>query len=310
MKKLIHIILFFVVTAMVAQKKSNEGLALAVYIPAQTETIPSSAKKMLSNKLTQIITKNGISKNTYKSRFVIVSKVDVLSKNITATAPPKIALNLNVNFFIGDGFSGELFASESIELKGVGNNETKAYISAIKRLSSKNPKIIEFIETGKEKINQYYNNNCENFIKQIEVAESQNKFKKALKIATDIPETSTCFNVTKSKIKGLYKKVIDRDCKLKLEKASAIWTANQNLNAANQAGALLSSIEPEASCFSNIKVLYNKIDKRVKVLSDRDWEYTLKELDIEKQSIQSTRDIGVAYGNNQAQTVNYNVSKW
>lgn len=310
MKTKIYILLFFVVTSMVAQKKASDGITLATYIPKQTEPIPVYAEKMLSNKLTQIITKNGVSKNNYKARFVIVPKINVISKDITPTAPSKTVLNLDVSLYIGDGISGELFATESIELKGVGNNETKAYISAVKRLSPKNPEIIAFVENGKEKIIQFYNENCSNHLKKIEVLEAQNKFEEALIIATSTPESSTCFNTTKTKIKTLYKKSIDRDCKLKLGKATAIWTANQDLNAANEAGEILSSIEPQSSCFNDVKNLYNKISLRAKELSDRNWDYSLKELDLEKQSIKAARDIGVAYGNHQPQTENYNVSRW
>lgn len=310
MKKVLFIMLFFVATLMGAQNKSNDGISLGTYIPRQTERMPVSAKKMLVNRLAQIITKNGISKHPYNSRFVLVPNVSVLSKDITPTAPPKTALNLNVTLYIGDGISGTLFASESIELKGVGNNETKAYISAIKRLSPKSPAVLEFIEVGKGKIIEYYNSNCANFLKQISALEAQNKFEEALIIATNIPEASTCFNKVEPKIKELYKKVIDRDCRIKLERASAIWTANQDLDAANQAGRILSSIEPEGSCHGNVKSLYAKIAKRVKELSDRDWNYQLKELDLKKQYIKAARDVGVAYGKNQPQNVKYNVSRW
>lgn len=311
MKKLIYIVLFFVATSLVAQeKKSSDGISLAAYVPRQAEGLPSSAKRMLLNRLTQVITKNGISKHPYKSRFVLVPNISVLSKDITPTAPPKTALNLNVTLYIGDGVSGNLFASESIELKGVGNNENKAYISAIKRLSPKNPAVIAFVEKGKEKIIEYYNSNCSNYLKEVAVLESQNKFEEALTILTNIPVASSCFTKVEPKIKDLYQKVIDRDCKQKLAEASAIWTANQDLNAANEAGSILAKIEPESSCQREVKSLFKKIEIRAKELSDRDWNYTLKELDLKKTYIKAARDVGVAYGKNQPQNVKYNVRSW
>ncbi|MCD8454581.1 hypothetical protein LNJ08_09250 [Tenacibaculum finnmarkense genomovar ulcerans] len=310
MKKIVYI-LFFAATLLVAQEKSsNDGISLAAYIPRQTERIPSSAKRMLLNRLTQIITKNGISNNVYNSRFVLAPSVSILSKDITPTAPPKTALNLNVTLYIGDGISGTLFASQSIELKGVGNNENKAYISAIKRLSPKNPEILEFIEVGKKKIIEYYNANCSNIIKKAASLEAQNKFEEALVELTNVPVASTCFNKVKSKIKVLYKKVIDRDCKLKLAEATAIWAANQDIDAANEAGAILSTIEPQGACYGKVKSLYAKIAARVKDLSDRDWNYKLKELDLKKTYIKAARDIGVAYGKNQPKNVTYNTKTW
>ncbi|GAA4275419.1 hypothetical protein [Aquimarina mytili] len=311
MKKIVYIALFFVVTSLVAQeKKSNDGITLAAYVPQQVEGIPASAKKMLLNRLTQIITKNGISNNVYNSRFVLAPNISVVSKDITPTAPPKTALNLNVTLYIGDGISGTLFASQSVELKGVGTNENKAYIAAIKRLSPKNPEILEFVDKGKEKIIEYYNTNCSNILKQAAALEAQNQFEEALILLTNVPEASTCFNKVKSKIGILYKKSIDRDCKQKLAEASAIWAANQDINAANEAGDILSSVEPQGACYGQVKSLYAKIAARVKDLSDRDWKYKLKVLDLKKSAIKAARDVGVAYGKNQPKSVTYNVRGW
>ncbi len=311
MKKVIYILLFLVVNSLLAQEKtSNSGISLAAYVPRQVEGIPASAKRMLLNRLTQVITKNGISENVYNSRFILAPNVSVLSKDITPTAPPKTALNLNVTLYIGDGVSGTLFASESLELKGVGTNETKAYISAIKRLSPKNPQIIEFVAKGKEKIITYYNTNCTNILKKASALEAQNEFEEALVVLTNVPEASTCFTKVKSKIKVLYQKSIDRDCRQKLTEAKAIWAANQDINAANAAGALLSSIEPQGACYGQVKSLYAKIAARVKDVSDRDWNYQLKVLDLKKTYIKAARDVGVAYGKNQPQNVKYNVRGW
>lgn len=296
---------------MVAQeKKNNDGIALAAYVPQQIENVPSGARKMLLNRLTQVITKNGIGNNAYNARFVLTPNVEVLSKDITATAPPKIALNLNVTLYIGDGVTGDLFASESIELKGVGTNENKAYISAIKRLTPKNPNVLSFIEKGKGKIIEYYNNNCDLLIKKAASLESQNEFEEALIVLTNVPEVSTCLDKVKSKVESLYKKSIDRDCKQKLNEASAIWAANQDIDAANEAGALLSSVEPQGACYGQVKSLYAKIASGVKDLSDRSWKYQLKVLDLQRSAIKAARDVGVAYGKNQPKSVSYNVRGW
>ena len=42
------------------------------------------------------------------------------------------ALTLNVNLYIGDGFDGKKYATQTVTVKGVGINETKAYMDALK----------------------------------------------------------------------------------------------------------------------------------------------------------------------------------
>ncbi len=310
MKTIIYILLFITTTLVAQDTANNNGILLGAYIPSQAEGIPASAKKMFVNKLGQIITKNGISDNVYNSRFILVPNVTVLSKNVTATAPPKIALNLGVTLYIGDGVAGNLFESEYIELKGVGTNETKAYISALKRLSPKNAVVQDFIARGKQKIINYYNENCGLIIKKSGSLESQNQLEEALEVLANVPEASSCFDKISSKMKTLYQKLIDRDCKLKLAQAQGIWAANQDIDAANEAGAILASIDPQANCFSQVKSLFSKISNRVKELSDRSWNYKLKVLDLNRRAINAARDIGVAYGRNQPQNVTYNTRGW
>lgn len=306
--KIFKIIFFFLVTtSMVAQE--NTGIYLGANIPEQAEDIPSNSKSLFVNKLGQIITKNGVSDDLNNSRFILVPKVSVITKNITPTAPPKIALNLDVTLYIADGIGGNLFASESFNLKGVGTNETKAYISAINRLKPGNPAIQNFIEKGKNKIINYYNTNCDLIIRKAGNLEAQKKYEEALFELSLIPESSTCFNKSYKLIRSIFQKVIDRECKIRLNEASGIWAANQDINAANEAAEILVEIDPDSSCFSQVKSLFSKISSRVKEVSDRGWTYKLKVLDLEKDRIKAARDVGVAYGNNQPQK-EYNYKGW
>ena len=300
--------MFLVSTGMVAQ--NDNGITLGAYIPAQTEGIPAYAQSMLKNKLGRIITENGISDDVYNSRFIITPNITVLSKNITGTAPTMVALTLDLTLYIGDGVAGNLFSSQSLLLKGVGTNETKAYMSALKMIKPKNSEVQSFISKGKQKIIDYYNANCGLMIKKAQALESQNEFEQALIVMTSVPEASTCFSTIKSKIKPLYIKTINRDCTIKLSEASAIWAANQDINAANDAAGLLATIEPSAACFGQVKTLYSKIAARVKELGDRDWNYALKVLEVQADTVKAARDVGIAYGENQPESMTYNVRGW
>ncbi|WP_044632281.1 V-type ATP synthase subunit E family protein [Neotamlana sedimentorum] len=305
------IVSFFLFCGMVLlAQDNNNGITLGSYIPPQIEGIPAYAKNMLANKLGRIITENGIANNSQSSRFIITPNITVLNKNITGTAPVMTALVLDLTLYIGDGVAGNLFSSTSLQLKGVGTNENKAYISAIKRINPKNKEIESFISSSKQKIIDYYNANCNSIVNRAQTLEYNNELEEALLILTSIPEVSSCYNSVKSKIKPLYQKAIDRDCTIKFNEASAIWAANQDIDAANSAGLLLSGIEPSSACFSQVKTLYGQIEERVKDLQDRDWNYSLKELEVEADIVQAARDIGLAYGENQPESVSYNVRGW
>ncbi|MGZ0015943.1 hypothetical protein [Yeosuana sp. AK3] len=310
MKKTIFSFILFCSLSLVAQNNVNyDGIFLGAYIPNQAESVPAYAKTMLANKLGQIITKNGIGKAGFDTRFIITPNITVLSKDIMATAPPSIALNLEVTFYVGDGIEGTLFTSESIQVKGVGTNENKAYMAAINQIKPESKPMQDLVSRSKERIIDYYNNNCNLVIKQADALAAQNNFEGALAILSSVPEVSTCFDKIKTKLTTYFNKAIEYDCKVKLSEASGIWAANQDIEAANEAAALLATVDPTAPCFGQVKTLFSKISTRVKEVSDRNWNYALKVLDLEKSRIQAARDVGVAYGNNQ-QPNTYNIRGW
>ena len=116
------------------------------------QAIPQATKNLLINKMKQICTKNGMSGEGENPFFVMDVSIDVLTKDITPSAPPMHALTLSVNFEIKDNMSGNVYSQTSIEVKGVGKNETKAYMEAVKVLNTNAGQFKAFVEKGKEKI--------------------------------------------------------------------------------------------------------------------------------------------------------------
>jgi len=289
-------------------------ISLAVYLPENSEGMSPSANKVLGNKLNQIATKNGIGGDAFSERFIITSKVNVLTQNLTPTAPPMHAYTLDVSFFIGDAVTGIKFANSSKNIKGVGTTETRAFLQALKNIKTSDKAYQDFINEGKEKIISYYNSQCDIILKEAKAFADQNMYDPALRKLFSIPNVcKACFEKAMDKVPVYYQKMIDRNCKMKLSEATGIWSASQDLQAATEAAKLLATIEPQSSCFSDVSKLFKKIQTRVYKLDAREWDYKLKELDQTSELIKAYRDIGVAIGENQPQNVTYNynaISRW
>ena len=289
-------------------------IILNTYVSDQVEGLPAGAKKMLENKINSITSKHGMGGSALNPRFIMTPNITVLSKDITPTTPPMIALNLEITFYVGDGIDGIKFSSRSVEVKGVGKNENKAYMSAIKRINTSNPAFKALIEDGKEKIIEYYNSNCDFIIKRAKTLSVQNKHDVALMQLTSVPEVcKECFDKCMDEVEPIYKKQIDRDCKMKLAEAKNAWNQGQDLDAAIGAGHFLSGIEPESACYDEAQALVATISKRVKELDQRNWNFKLKkhddQVDLHEQTIEAARQVGVAHGENQPETV-YNIDSW
>ena len=172
------------------QGKTNDAgrIALASVVSNSIDGLNPASQSFLKNKLNQITSKYGMGGSAMNERFIITANAQVVTKDITSTAPPMHAYTLEVTFFIGDGVDGKLFASTSKTLKGVGETETKAYKAALKNIKSSDPVFQSFIEEGKNKIIEFYNSQCDFILKEAEMLVSRNEFDAAIYKLVGIPE--------------------------------------------------------------------------------------------------------------------------
>ncbi|MCK9613691.1 MAG: hypothetical protein PHR81_06770 [Bacteroidales bacterium] len=305
------LLLIFALSVSLAKAQNNDlgRIYLNAYVPEQIEGLPEIAKSQLESKLSQIALQNGMGGSVIYPRFIISANVNVLTKDITSTAPAMIALTLEIVLYIGDGIEGKSFATHSLTVKGVDANENKAYISAIKNIKPADASLQAFIEKGKTKIIEYYNSRCDIIIKEAQTLASMSKYDEAIWSLTSVPDACTqCWNKCIAALGPIYQQKINYECKTKLLDATNVWNAGQNYEAAEQAGAILATIDPQASCINEAKALSEKISKRVYEIDKREWNFKYdQEIGLERDMIKAYRDVGVAYGNGQPKnvTVNY-----
>lgn len=290
-------------------------ITIAPYISDQIENLPSAAEVNLESKLNEIVMANGVGGSLFNSRFVITPNVTVMSKNIVPSAPPRVALNLHVNLYVGDGFEGTRFASTSVNVKGVGANENKAYISAFNQIRASSPEIRELLSAAKNRIVDYYNTNCDLIIREAELAASTNNLNLSLSMLASIPKVNMeCYEKASERIVPVYLKKINRDCQVQLSAAQNAWNTGRSYEAALQAMKHLQRIEPDAGCYEEARLLSTNIGNHMREVEDREWDLLLKvqqdDVDLQRAAIDAARAVGVSHGDNQPQNVTYNVRGW
>lgn len=298
MKKLIiSLMCLYSATIASAQEKS---ISMYVYTPEQSESIPQSCMDYLSNSLTTAITTDGLaSQNEYLTQFLLMPKVNIATKNVLATTQQQVVLTLDVNLQVVDNISGTVYASATVNLKGVGTNETKAYNAAFRTINKSNAKIKGLVSTAKEKIIAYYEAEADNIIKKALLLAEQRNYEEAFYLLSMIPSQCSKYDNAISASMNIWNKYKDTSCSKNLEKARAVWVANQDIDAANVAGIYLSGILPDCSCYGDAQTLYKDIKAKVGEL----WKFEMKqydnEADLRKAKIQAFQAIGVAYGKGQ-----------
>ncbi|WP_350284824.1 hypothetical protein [uncultured Croceitalea sp.] len=291
MKKILLTISLF--SALLIYAQENNDILIGVYVPQQIEPIPSSAHRLLGTRMLQLVTAQGISGNQYSPRFFLVPRIAVLNKEVLPTAPPRVVLNLELTLLVGDGEKekGNYFQTEYINLKGVGQNENKAYISAIKTISPRNKVFTDFLEKTKKEIVTYYEQHCDEVKKKAEALQARDSLDQAVTVLANIPLSTSCYEENEEDIRKIYQKALDQDCTRKINEARALWFADQTEKGAREAGLHLAKIEPRAWCKDELNALYDEIASRIRDLSDKEWNLKLKKVDARVESARESREL-------------------
>ncbi|MCZ8167689.1 hypothetical protein [Flavobacterium sp.] len=316
MKKII--LLFFIAFQFNgnAQVKLDDfgRIVLNTYLP-DNNSIPAEAKKALETKLSQITSNNGMGGSSVNPRFIITAVLNVTTKDIVPGPPQMIAQNIEVTLFVGDAITNTAFSNTIVSIKGVGTNENKALIDAIKNIDPKNTDITAFLEEGKNKIINYYTTQCDFIIKDAETLAKQEKYDEAIYNLALVPEVcKDCYFKTSDIIATLFQQKIDTDCKAKLSKAKMLWSGQQNIKQAEELIAVISDINPNAACYTAAANFTKEINAKIKADEKARLELALKKyndkMELEKQQINAYKEIAVEYAKNQPKTITYNNIIW
>ena len=283
-------------------QQKGQNLAIKVLVEEMVEPFPAAAKVQMENKLNRLLTQNGIASMDYLGQFFITARAVPLTKDILPGPPTKIAETMEITFYIADYYNQVIFSTASVNTKGVGETESKAYMASLKNLNLNSPALKQFVQEGRTKIIEYYNAQADKMIAKAKVLAKQKDFEQALWIVSTIPSECDKYDDALAAGMEIYQMYIDHLCQVNLAAAKAAWVSGQNSLAAMDAGEYLSQIYPEASCYPEAEALYNEI--KAKVLDD--WKFEMKKyqdgVDIEMARISAMRDVGVAYGEHQQPT--------
>ena len=317
MKKFITILLLaFVAITTNAQVKLDDfgRIVLNTYLPDNI-AIPTEAKNLLITKLNQITSNNGMGGSQANPRFIITANVNVGTKDLIAGPPQMISQNLDVTLFIGDAFTNTIFSNTTLSMKGVGINENKAFIDALKTFNPKNKEVIAFLEDGKTKIINYYSTNCDFILKEANTLSDQFKFNEAIYKLMMVPNVCMeCYFKAKDAATLIFNKKIESDCTEKLKEAKLIWAAEPTENGALKASAIMISIIPSANCKTEINKLASEIKNKLQLEQKKKYDFDMLEMqkryDTEQKIIDAQKQIALEHAKNKPKTFTYININW
>lgn len=299
-------------------------ISLNPYIPAE-ENLSEQATIALRNKLQQIATVGGMTGEGFDNRFIITAHLQVLEKSETMTTPNKTAVKLCATIYIGDGIDGTLYSSYSKEVKGIGESESHAYMSAIRKLPVRDPNLQQAVEQGKQRIIQYYEQIAPNIISTAKSAAAGGNYDEAISMLFSIPMANVNFSTAQSLIAEYAATALDKTNQLVLNNARAAWSTSADEAGAAKAAEILKELNnPSPQILAQAKALSNEMAQRMKAVSDREWQLVVQQeqnshkqemarINSERQqnvaAINAAASVARAYYNSKPRVV-YHVRSW
>jgi hypothetical protein len=304
------LILFFSlsVTLLNAQTLDDFGkIALKSDVSSSVQ-LSQEAKSLLETKLNQITTNNGMAATDVNPRFVITAKIDVISKDIVAGPPQMTSQKLEVTIFVGDVMEQKLFGNTTVSVTGIGVNETKSYLDAIKKINPENMDIKKLLEESKRKIVAWYQQHCETILEKAKTLSSQDEYNQAIYNLALIPDVcSDCYLKSLKLQEEIFTKKIETEGQKTFQQAQTFWAQSPNREGAGEVMRLVAQIHPNVSFITKVQSFVKDVTAATQAQELREWEQKVKEYNdnvkLREMRIKAFREIAVEYARNQPKTV-------
>lgn len=279
------------------------AIDLAVEVIQTGEEVPTQVSNRFQSKISNAMAKAGLTaSNLPAERFFVAGRFDDAINDITGGPSQKVIVKTTLTVYIGDVKDEKIFASESFELKGVGNTDTQAYTNALNQIGPNNQKLVNFLETGHQKIVDYYDANYESIIQK---AQTEPNFYEKMLLLTSIPTCCKGYSKVAPMITHYYNSWQNQEYDQILGQARAAWGADPTASGAQEALALISQIPSHANCAAEAKALGDKIAKTVQ--AQWTFENVTKynnAVELERTRIQAAKEVSKEWARNQPKVVN------
>lgn len=279
-------------------------IPLAVASFTDGEGIPMATEDLIRTKLEGIAIAEGDAVvGEGSSRFFIAARLNHISSDVLPGPPMQTSIVSTLTLYIGDSEERNVYATTSMEIRGVGNSEQRALISALRPLNAENAKVKAFMQTASDKIISYYDRQYPNMIAKAKRLAATKQYEESLAVLFNIPECCKGYGEAVGLGLGYYQELADTEGTKLLDMARSIWLASPDVGGASRALAILWTIPQHSSAYSDSQKLMAEIGGVLK--DDKKFETRTKykdAVDIKKMQIQAASAVGVAWGQGQQPT--------
>lgn len=252
------------------------------FIPPYPE-LGDEGVTLLTNKITALVSKFGISGNSGNPSFVIIPAINIVSKNMTSTAPTMYANSYQVTFYTASLRDGTIFSSADFSFKGVGESPLKAFINGIESTKINEADFNKMLSDGKDKAMEYYEAHCGNILQEANSLAIQKQYAEAILLLKAIPKEVDCYKQTDVIIEKYFKLNLSENCNQLLAEMKAELGKQNEVGGFNeQAMSYYSLIPTDAPCYKEAESIYGNYLKKLDPNAKQQWQKEEREFNLRK----------------------------
>ena len=168
----------------------RNAVKLTIMVPKVTENFTQQSAEVLASRMIQITADNGIAGYGGDPAFVFATLFTPMQQGITSTVPAKKYTNYEVNFYVANLVTGDVFGSLSQEIMGVGDSDELACLNAVQSIQNNN-EIGEMLRQSSEKIVNWFEANKATMIAKVNHFVQIGEYDKAYALLNSVPEAAS-----------------------------------------------------------------------------------------------------------------------
>lgn len=240
----------------------NHGIKFSIIQPNPVgEDITTEVAERIGFKMLEIASQNGISGLGTCPSFALGAEIAQTGRAATGTAPQKMTVKYTLTFKVVNMANGDVYATATQDIVGVGNSFIEANNNAVQNIKN-TPQMQQMLATASKRIIDWYNNNAQTVMNEIEEAAGKGDYDLALALASCVPEEAAVpFEHVTKRLPELLRGVQHKHAADMLGQMQAVLSASGDIFNP-EVGAYFKMIPTDAPEYKRAEQLYSDYEKK------------------------------------------------
>lgn len=260
----------------------NSLVGLTPYVPEEIQ-VSGAQRDMLGQKLLQMATANGFA--SASGEFVLTVNAIPVEKHAVPSVPPQVSVKMEISIYAVAVQEQVIVDEMSMEVTGIGRNESQAVTKAIGKFNPRNADSRAFMASVRRNIENYYAERVPAITAKARLLADKGEYEAALAALSVIPETVAEYETALTMMTQIHTQMLDKQAD------SLLARAQVSAAAGDYAGALdaLLEVDPLSGLAPQARQKRDEICRMMEEQQRLAYEQRLRRQDMEMEMAEKAR---------------------